>query len=288
MARLCRTVQNGKCRCEDAIIVSAQRHFSIYCSLFHEKFIFANFNIHSMRKLFLLAIYLFYSCQTLLCQERDYHLDKDNMSFFKEAELVVEGRFLKPLHAYAVKDADGKEHYYGICPVIAYRVFKGNAKSGDTIYVTREGESLGGAIASPYDDTRGYVNEAGIHIIEDVLYVAPVIARSKNVHHILDHFRTDCVMFFKTSTYPKTNGTRYDTLTQYQYLYPFVFYDEGTKLYVSEGKFAGLNDTLFNSRRDLYDFMIKAGGYDLSVIQPDTSQTPSAKKGVMVKKFVKQ
>jgi hypothetical protein len=146
--------------------------------------------------------------------------------------------------------------------------------------VTREGESLGGAIASPYDDTRGYVNEAGIHIIEDVLYVAPVIARSKNIHHILDHFRTDCVMFFKTSTYPKTNGTRYDTLTQYQYLYPFVFYDEGTKLYVSEGKFAGLNDTLFNSRRDLYDFMIKAGGYDLSVIQPDTSQTPSAKKGV--------
>ena len=55
--------------------------------------------------------------------ERDYHLDKDNLSFFKEAELVVEGRFLKPLHAYAVKDADGKEHYYGICPVIAYRVF---------------------------------------------------------------------------------------------------------------------------------------------------------------------
>ena len=215
-------------------------------------------------------------------------MDKDNMSFFKEAELVVEGRFLKPLHAYAVKDADGKEHYYGICPVIAYRVFKGNAKPGDTIYMTREGESLGGAIASPYDDTRGHVNEAGIHIIEDVLYVAPVIARSKNVHHILDHFRTDCVMFFKTSTYPKTNGTRYDTLTQYQYLYPFVFYDEGTKLYVSEGKFAGLNDTLFNSRRDLYDFMIKAGGYDLSVILPDTSQNPSAKKGVMVKKFVKQ
>ena len=59
-------------------------------------------------------------------------------------------------------------------------------------------------------------------------------------------------------------------------------------MYVSEGKFAGLNDTLFNSRRDLYDFMIKAGGYDLSVILPDTSQTPSSKKGVMVKKFVKQ
>ena len=224
MARLCRTVKIKNAAVEMRFGADSQRRFSIHCSLFHEKSIFANFNIHSMRKLFLLAIYLFYSCQTLLCQERDYHLDKDNMSFFKEAELVVEGRFLKPLHAYAVKDANGKEHYYGICPVIAYRVFKGNAKSGDTIYVTREGESLGGAIASPYDDTRGYVNEAGIHIIEDVLYVAPVIARSKNVHHILDHFRTDCVVFFKTSTYPKTNGTRYDTLTQYQYLYPFVFY----------------------------------------------------------------
>ena len=237
-------------------------------------FTFANFIIYSMRKLFLLAIFLFYSCQTLFCQERNYHLDKDNMSFFKEAELVLEGRFLKPLHAYAVKDADGKEHYYGICPVIAYRVFKGDAKPGDTIYVTREGASLEWAIASPYNDAHGYINEKGIHIIEDVLYVAPAIAGSKHIN-VLDHFHNDCVMFFKKSTYPKTNGTRYDTLTQYQYLYPFVFYDEGTKLYVSEGKFAGLNDTLFNSRRDLYDFMIKAGGYDLAVILPDTSKTPS-------------
>ena len=125
-----------------------------------------------MRKLFLLAIFLFYSCQTLFCQELNYHLDKDNMSFFKEAELVLEGRFLKPLYAYAVKDTNGKEHYYGICPVIAYRVFKGDAKPGDTIYVTREGASLEWAIASPYNDAHGYINEKGIWIpqITSTLY----------------------------------------------------------------------------------------------------------------------
>jgi len=245
-------------------------------------FTFANFIIHSMRKLFLLAIFLFYSCQTLFCQELNYHLDKDNMSFFKEAELVVEGRFLKPLHAYAVKDTDGKEHYYGICPVIAYRVFKGDAKPGDTIYVTREGASLPKLSFYPFEHYP-YVKEKeynsflrdSVEVEYDILYEYPEIVFSKRVF-ALDHFQNDCVMFFKTSTYPKTNGTRYDTLTQYQYLYPFVFFDEGTKLYVSEGKFAGLNDTLFNSRRDLYDFMIKAGGYDLSVILPDTSKTPSA------------
>lgn len=219
----------------------------------------------------LLGIILVTFCQTLFCQvERDYHLDKDNMSFFKEAELVVEGRFLKPLHAYAVKDADGKEHYYGICPVIAYRVFKGEAKPGDTIYVTREGTSLEEAVISPYNINHGYIDEkTGIHIIEDILYAAPAIAGSKNIN-VLNHFKNDCIMFFKTSTYPKTNGTRYDTLTQYQYLYPFVFYDEGTKLYVSEGKFAGLNDTLFNSRQELYDFMRKVGGYDTTVIGSGT------------------
>ncbi len=216
-------------------------------------------------------------CPTLFCQvERDYHLDKDNMSFFKEAELVVEGRFLKPLHAYAVKDADGKEHYYGICPVIAYRVFKGDAKPGDTIYVTREGVSLEEAIASPYsnDCLSGEVYDSltGKYYILDchTYYASPEIARSKQIRFVLDHFQTDCIMFFKTSTYPKTNGTRYDTLTQYQYLYPFVFYDEGTKLYVSEGKFAGLNDTLFNSRQELYDFMRKVGGYDTTVIGSGT------------------
>lgn len=218
-------------------------------------------------------------CQIVFAQdERDYHLDKDNLSFFKEAELVVEGRFLKPLHAYAVKDTNGKEHYYGICPVVTYRVFKGDAKPGDTIYVTREGASLEWAIVSPYTDSHGYINEKGIHIIEDVLYFAPAIAGSKNIN-VLNHFQNDCVMFFKTSTFPKTNGTQYDTLTQYQYLYPFVFYDEGTKLYVSGGKFAGLNDTLFNSRQELYDFMRKVGGYDTTVIgsgtPPKTQTVPN-------------
>ena len=229
------------------------------------------------KSVILFGFFLITFCPTLFCQdERDYHLDKDNMSFFREAELVVEGRFLKPLHAYAVKDADGKEHYYGICPVIAYRVFKGDAKAGDTIYVTREGMSLEDAVISPYNVNHGYIDEkTGIHIIEDILYAAPVITRSRNVHHILDHFQTDCVMFFKTSSFPKTEDSLFNALTQYQYLYPYVFYDEGTKLYVSEGKFAGLNDTLFNSRRDLYDFMIQAGGYDLSVILPDTTMPKS-------------
>ena len=226
-----------------------------------------------MKKAILIFSILFvYFCQISFAQdERDYHLDKDNMSFFKEAELVVEGRFLKPLHAYAVKDADGKEHYYGICPVIAYRVFKGDAKPGDTIYVTREGTSLEEAVISPYNVNHGYIDEkTGIHIIEDILYAAPVIARSRNVHHILDHFQTDCIMFFKASFLPKATDNRYSSQTQYQYLYPYVFYDEGTKLYVSGDRFAGLNDTLFNSRQELYDFMRKVGGYDTTVIGSGT------------------
>jgi len=251
-----------------------------YCAIYN-LCTFADFTIYPMRKLILSAILLFCFCQTLLCQERDYHLDKGNMSFFKEAELVVEGRFLKPLHAYTVKDTNGKEHYYGICPVIAYRVFKGDAKPGDTIYVTREGASIPELSYYPFEHYP-YVKEKeynsflgdSVEVEYDILYEYPEIVFSKRVF-ALDHFQTDCVMFFKTSSFPKTKNIEYDSLTQYQYLYPFVFYDEGTKLYVSEGKFAGLNDTLFNSRRDLYDFMIKAGGYDLSVILPDTSQNPS-------------
>ena len=213
---------------------------------------------------FLLNILLLALCQIAIGQEMDYHLDKDNMSFFKEAELVVEGRFLKPLHAYAVKDADGKEHYYGICPVITYRVFKGDAKAGYTIYVTREGMSLGDAIASPYPIWEDSV-------LHDVLWEYPRIAETKNIP-VIDHFQNDCIMFFKFSTYPVIQDERYSSLKQYQYLYPFVFYDEGTKLYVSGDRFAGLNDTLFNSRQDLYAFMRKAGGYDLTVIGADTKK----------------
>ena len=231
-----------------------------------------------MKKAILIFSILFVSfCQISFAQdERDYHLDKDNLSFFKEAELVVEGRFLKPLHAYAVKDADGKEHYYGICPVIAYRVFKGDAKPGDTIYVTREGTSLEEAIASPYDyhDIIEYDSITGQEYIihyYDVMYIPPMISRKYKLH-ALDHFQTDCIMFFKASFLPKATDNRYSSQTQYQYLYPYVFYDEGTKLYVSGNKFAGLNDTLFNTRQELYDFMRKVGGYDTTVIGSGTPQ----------------
>ena len=225
------------------------------------------------KAIFTLSLLLLVFCKIATGQDTDNHLDKDNMSFFKEAELVVEGRFLKPLHAYAVKDADGKEHYYGICPVITYRVFKGDAKAGDTIYVIREGLSLKEAIASPYD-FRYHIDEHGIYQMEDVQYVAPAIASSKNIS-VTNHFLNDCIMFFKSSTYPVIQDERYSSLKQYQYLYPYVFYDEGTKLYVFEerfvkSKYAGLNDTIFNSRQDLYAFMRKAGGYDLSVIGSDT------------------
>ena len=226
------------------------------------------------KALFTLSIVLLAFCKIATGQEKDYHLDKDNMSFFKEAELVVEGRFLKPLHAYAVKDADGKEHYYGICPVIAYRVFKGDAKAGDTIYVTREGTSLYDVKSPhPFDDSYEtiYDESTGSYekIIIEIQYVAPAIASTKNIN-VSNPFMNDCVIFLKTSTYPTTQDERYSTLKQYQYLYPYVFYDEGTLLYVSEGRFAGLNDTIFNSRQDLYEFMRKAGGYDLSVIGADT------------------
>ena len=55
-------------------------------------------------------------------------------------------------------------------------------------------------------------------------------------------------------------------------------------MYVSEGKFAGLNDTIFNSRQDLYEFMQKAGGYDTSVIKiektnPEKSKNPIIQVG---------
>ncbi len=239
------------------------------------------------KALFTLSIVLLAFCKIATGQERDYHLDKDNMSFFKEAELVVEGRFLKPLHAYAVKDADSKEHYYGICPVIAYRVFKGDAKAGDTIYVTREGTSLGEAMDSPfnhypYKKTKYYDEGLGDSLVleREILYEFPQI-QSKSIE-VFDHFRNDCIMFFKASNFPITQNEKFYSVKQYQWLYPYIHYAEGsrlyegTKLYVYKCMFAGLNDTLFNSREDLYAFMRKAGGYDLTVIGADTIKNNSS------------
>ena len=233
------------------------------------------------RYLTFIALLLLLCTQTLWSQEVDQHLDMNNMSFFKEATMVVEGRFLKPVFSYAVKDIQGKEHYYGICPVIAYKVFKGNAKAGDTLYVIREDESLLLAKNSPFDyypyvKTKIYDPISGDSIEEeeyfwDEYYYPPVC--NKYRIDALDHFRNDCVLFFKVSTYPKTEDKRYAHLSQYQYLYPWVFYDEGTKLYVSDGRFAGLNDTLFNSRNDLYRFMLEAGGYDTTVVKISEPKT---------------
>ena len=226
-----------------------------------------------MRNGNLIIVALLLLCtQTLCSQEVDNHLDMNNMSFFKEATMVVEGRFLKAVFSYAVKDIQGKEHYYWMYPVITKRVFKGDAKAGDTLYVTQERKSLLPPPPLPIKFDTVYCGAEGM-IVDitddsnwDILYAMPLIASSKNIN-VIDHFRNDCVMFFKVSTYPKTEDKRYAHLSQYQYLYPWVFYDEGTKLYVSKGRFAGLNDTLFNSRNDLYRFMLEAGGYDTTVVR---------------------
>ena len=238
-------------------------------------------NLIKMRNRNLIIVALLLLCtQTLCSQKIDQHLDMNNMSFFKEATLVVEGRFLKPVFSYAVKDIQGKEHYYGICPVITYKVFKGNAKAGDTIYVTREGrsfEEISTCILDYYPYTKVYRVDPftgdSVELDFDIQYDYPQISFSKRID-VLSQFVDNCVLFFKASTFPKTKEEPYASLPQYQYLYPYVFYDEGTKLYISNGKFAGLNDTLFNSREDLYRFMLEAGGYDTTVVKISEPKVP--------------
>ena len=185
--------------------------------------------------------------------------------------MVVEGRFRTTVHAYMVKDSQGNEHYYGIWKIVANRVFKGNAKAGDTIYVVREGNSMKNALFSRFEVYYDYNENTGEYEtnFDCVSWIAPPIADSKNIYVDAQdgEYGQNCVLFFKESTFPKTKEEPYASIPQYQYLYPYVFYDEGTKLYVSGGKFAGLNDTLFNSRNDLYRFMLEAGGYDTTVVK---------------------
>ncbi len=227
-----------------------------------------------MKNRYLILVSIWLLClHTGWSQEIDFHLDMNNMSFFKEATLVVEGRFLKPVYAYTVKDIQGNDHYYGICPVVAYRVFKGKAKAGDTVYVTREGrclEDINTCILDYYPFTKVYKVDPhtgdSVELDFDVQFDYPEIAFSKHIE-VLSQFVNDCVFFFKESTFPKTKEKPYASMPQYQYLYPYVFYDEGTKLYVSGDKFLGLNDTLFNSRNDLYRFMLEAGRYDTTVVR---------------------
>jgi len=233
------------------------------------------------RYLTFIALLLLLCTQPLWSQEVDQHLDMNNMSFFKEATMVVEGHFLKPTHTYVytVKDIQGKEHYYGIWKVIAQKVFKGDAKAGDTIYVVREGTSWKNAKYSIYeffyefDAATGGYKYVDMDVDYDYSYLPIVRSKHIFVDVVNKEYRDDCVLFFKASTFPKTKEEPYASLPQYQYLYPYVFYDEGTKLYISNGKFAGLNDTLFNSREDLYRFMLEAGGYDTSVVKITESKT---------------
>ena len=233
------------------------------------------------RNLIIVALLLLCT-QTLWSQKIDQHLDMDNMSFFKEATMVVEGHFLKSTHTYVyvVEDIQGKEHYYGIWKVIAHKVFKGDAKVGDTIYVVREGTSWKNAKYSIYeffyefDAATGGYKYVDMDVDYDYSYLP--IVRSKHIFVDVENkeYRDDCVLFFKESSFPKSKEEPYASLPQYQYLYPWVFYDEGTKMSLDGGKFGGLNDTIFNSRNDLYRFMLEAGGYDTSVVKISEPKDP--------------
>ncbi|MBO4488652.1 MAG: hypothetical protein J5741_03215 [Bacteroidales bacterium] len=225
-----------------------------------------------MKNRYLILVSIWLLClHTGWSQEIDQHLDMNNMSFFKEATLVVEGHFLKNIHTYTVKDIQGKDHYYGIWKVIANNVFKGDAKAGDTVYVVREGTSMKNAIYSRFDVFYDYDENSGTYECNysQVSYYDIPIVRSRNIYvdEVNHEYKQNCVLFFKESSFPKTKEEPFISLPLYQYLYPWVYYDEGTKLYVSGGKFAGLNDTLFNSRNDLYRFMLEAGGYDTTVVK---------------------
>jgi len=182
-----------------------------------------------------------------------YNLPLSNEEVFQQAELVIEGKFLKIVDSYDTKGSGNWGDIYGITAYYVQKVYKGEQyMEGDTIYVISEGGYLG------MENFKYEEIEEG-HVISQELF-------DKGIHNT--SFKNPAIYFFAISDYPDDENSKYFQHKKYKFLNKLYY-----KLYLYENKTVGLNNLAFSNRAELYNYMEQFEGFTVPELDPPENQT---------------
>jgi hypothetical protein len=217
-----------------------------------------------VKQTFLLLAALF--CVILLYAQTDENnTPLPNKEFFKQAELVFEGVFLRDVYIYNLKGTLKDEDGYTIGIFKVLRVYKGDQSLTDsTIHVVRKGGLPGQE--KMYDG--GNLN---------VGYGLPYLLVENGVTSgVNDH--TPAIYFFTTSDFPEDLNSKYTMYHKYKYVKKYIGFMGGTKydkMHVVENKIIGLDSLVFHQREDFYNYMKKFKGFTV----PEPISSPKKTTG---------
>jgi len=174
-----------------------------------------------------------------------------NEDFFTKSELVIEGISLKWVANYDTKGNRNKDEIFRIHAVSVLKVFKGDQSLvGDIVYITENGGVLG---AENWNDEK-----------YDIEYYTPYIFQKNEVSCTVTRFEPQ-IFFLVTSDITDIKDSKYSPFKKYKhftkYTNDFYGYIFTNKMYVCGNFIGGLNDLLFLSREEFYNYIKKFEGF---------------------------
>jgi len=222
------------------------------------------------QKLFFLIIMF---CISFLYAQTNSN-NRSNEEFFTQAEFVVEGQFMRVVATYDTKGKGNYDDCYRINAIRVITVFKGDPTlAGTTIYVVRKGARLG----EEEDYETEFVID-GFHCVREIFEasVVPDLLSKNGINRGVNSFTTK-IFFLRTSDLPDEKNSNYFSYKKYVHLEENKDNSESYNfMYVCGDFIAGLNDLVFRSREDFYNYMRRFEGFTIP------EYTPKKQYGEMV------
>ena len=179
-----------------------------------------------------------------------------NEDFFEQSELVFEGNFMKIVATYNPEGGRKFDDNYAISAYKVHRIYKGDQSlTGEVIYLVSKGVLLG-------DEN---IDREGEDY--DIGYFLPLVFGENGITCAV-HMYSPSIFFFSVSDLPDHGSpAEYPSNKKYKFLL-----NRGSRLFICENYIAGLNNLIFNSREDFYDYMRQFEGYTV----PTPASTGSA------------
>jgi len=198
---------------------------------------------------------------TLICvsflyaQNNTNNIPLTNEEFFTQAELVVEGNFIRVVATYDTKGNGKYEDCYRISAYKVNKIYKGKQYSkGDTIFIVDEGGILG--------------EESRISGPEYASYYTPAIFSKNGINCGINEYSTS-IFFLDDSDFPDDENSKYYLKKKFRYL-------SNGGMIVCGDIIAGLNDLVFRNRTDFYNYIMQFEGYRI----PEPELIPEKQMGL--------
>jgi hypothetical protein len=198
--------------------------------------------------LFIITLFsvVFLHAQTV--ENNPYNLPLSNEEFFKQAEIVFEGYFIKVAAGYNPKENGNYSDGYRIMAYKAQKIYKGaQYTEGDTIYITHKGGYSGmeNIVENPNEQV-GY-------------YTPSVLSKNKIECGIVTEY-SPCIFFLVSSDFPDDENSKYFKHKKHKQL-------KGC-LIICGNIIAGLNDLVFRQRENFYNYMKQFEGFTVPKVEP--------------------